>query len=29
MEEAMQDYIDLRKSQGRKFFLDGPHFELS
>ena len=29
MEEAMNAYVDLRKSQGRKFFLDGPHFELS
>jgi len=27
-EKAMNNYIDLRKSQGRKFFLDGPHFEL-
>lgn len=29
MEEAMNDYIDLRRSQGRRAFLDGPHFELS
>lgn len=29
MEEAMNDYIDLRRSQGRRPFLDGPHFELS
>lgn len=28
MEDAMMDYIDLRRSQGRKPFLDGPHFEL-
>ena len=28
MEEAMNDYIDLRRSQGRRPFLDGPHFEL-
>jgi peptidoglycan L-alanyl-D-glutamate endopeptidase CwlK len=27
MEEAMIDYIDLRRSQGRRPFLDGPHFE--
>ena len=29
MEEAMNDYIDLRRSQGRRPFIDGPHFELS
>ena len=29
MEEAMNAYIDLRRSQGRRPFLDGPHFELS
>jgi len=29
MEEAMNEYIDLRRSQGRRPFLDGPHFELS
>lgn len=28
MSEAMQDYIDLRRSQGRRPFIDGPHFEL-
>ena len=28
MEEAMLSYIDLRRSQGRKIFLDGPHFEV-
>ena len=27
MEEAMNGYIDLRRSQGRRCFLDGPHFE--
>ena len=29
MQEAMEDYIDLRRSQGRRPFIDGPHFELS
>jgi len=29
MEDAMNDYIDLRRSQGRRPFIDGPHFELS
>lgn len=28
MEEAMNDYIDLRRSQGRRPFIDAPHFEL-
>ena len=28
MEEAMNDYVDLRRSQGRRPFIDGPHFEL-
>jgi len=28
MEEAMLSYIDLRRSQGRRPFIDGPHFEL-
>ena len=28
MEEAMNDYIDLRRSQGRRQFIDGPHFEV-
>jgi len=28
MEEAMNGYIDLRRSQGRRPFIDGPHFEL-
>lgn len=27
-EEAMNKYIDLRRSQGRRPFIDGPHFEL-
>lgn len=29
MEEAMNDYIDLRRSQRRRPFIDGPHFELT
>jgi len=29
MEEAMNEYIDLRRGQGRRPFIDGPHFELS
>jgi peptidoglycan L-alanyl-D-glutamate endopeptidase CwlK len=28
MEEAMMSYIDLRRSQGRRPFIDGPHFEM-
>ena len=28
-EDAMNDYIDLRRSQGRRPFIDGPHFELN
>ena len=28
MEGAMNSYIDLRRSEGRRPFLDGPHFEL-
>lgn len=28
MEEAMNEYIDLRRSQGRRPFIDAPHFEL-
>lgn len=28
MEDAMNSYIDLRRSQGRRCFIDGPHFEL-
>lgn len=27
-EELREEYIDLRKSQGRKYFLDGPHVEI-
>tara|TARA_R110000796_G_scaffold113107_1_gene224876 strand:+ start:1372 stop:1830 length:459 start_codon:yes stop_codon:yes gene_type:complete len=29
MEDAMNAYIDLRRSEGRRPFLDGPHFEAS
>ena len=29
MQDAMNDYIDLRKGQWRRPFIDGPHFELS
>jgi len=29
MEEAMMSYIDLRRSEGRRPFIDGPHFELN
>ena len=28
MEEAMNEYIDLRRSEGRRPFIDGPHFEV-
>ena len=28
MEDAMNEYIDLRRSQGRRPFIDGPHFQL-
>jgi len=28
MEEAMNEYVDLRRSQGRRPFIDAPHFEL-
>ena len=27
-EEAMMAYVDLRRSQGRRPFIDAPHFEL-
>ena len=27
-EEAMNEYIDLRRSQGRRPFIDAPHFEI-
>jgi peptidoglycan L-alanyl-D-glutamate endopeptidase CwlK len=29
MEQAMNAYIDLRRSQSRRPFIDGPHFQLS
>lgn len=29
MEDAMNEYIDLRRSQGKRPFIDAPHFELS
>jgi peptidoglycan L-alanyl-D-glutamate endopeptidase CwlK len=29
MEEAMNSHIDLRRSEGKRPFIDGPHFELS
>ena len=29
MEDAMNNYIDVRRSQGRRPFIDGPHFELN
>jgi peptidoglycan L-alanyl-D-glutamate endopeptidase CwlK len=29
MEQAMNAYIDLRRGQGRRPFIDGPHFELN
>jgi len=29
MEQAMNSYIDLRRGQGRRPFIDGPHFELN
>ena len=28
MEAAMNSYVDLRRSQGKRPFIDGPHFEL-
>ena len=28
MEEAMNSYVDLRRSQNRRPFIDAPHFEL-
>jgi len=28
MEEAMNEYVDLRRSQGRRPFIDAPHFEM-
>lgn len=29
MQDAMDAYIDLRRSQGRRPFIDAPHFEIS
>jgi len=29
MEEAMNAYIDLRRGQGRRPFIDGPHFQVT
>ena len=29
MEEAMNAYVDLRRSSGRRPFIDGPHFQLT
>ena len=29
MEDAMMHYVDARRSEGRRPFIDGPHFELS
>lgn len=29
MQDAMMEYVDLRRSQGRRPFIDGPHFELN
>lgn len=29
MEQAMNYYIDTRRSEGRRPFIDGPHFELN
>ena len=29
MEQAKNDYIDTRRREGRRPFIDGPHFELS
>jgi len=29
MQDALDEYIDLRRSQGRKYFIDAPHFELN
>ena len=28
MEEAYNSYVDLRRGQGKRPFIDGPHFEL-
>lgn len=29
MEDAMNSYIDARRAQGRRPFIDGPHFQLA
>jgi peptidoglycan LD-endopeptidase CwlK len=29
MQDALDGYTDLRRSQGRRAFIDGPHFEIS
>ena len=29
MEEAMNDYIDTRRKEGKRPFIDGPHFEIN
>ena len=29
MEQAMNAYVDLRRSSGRRPFIDGPHFQVS
>jgi peptidoglycan L-alanyl-D-glutamate endopeptidase CwlK len=29
MQEATDAYVELRRSQGRRPFIDGPHFELN
>jgi peptidoglycan LD-endopeptidase CwlK len=29
MEDAMNDYVDLRRSQGKRPFIDGPHFQIA
>lgn len=29
MEQAMNEYVDQRRRQGKRPFIDGPHFELS
>jgi peptidoglycan L-alanyl-D-glutamate endopeptidase CwlK len=28
MEEAMMNYVDIRRGEGKRPFIDGPHFEL-
>lgn len=29
MQDAMDQYVDLRRSQGKRPFIDGPHFEIT